>query len=166
MSGKAKQSKSKQLAAGEPVIENRKARHNYMIEETLECGIELRGTEVKSVRQGQMSLAEGWVRAEVAPPGLTLHGVHISEYSPASSAHQHDPDRARRLLAHKREIVNLATAVRSRNATIVPLKVYFVRGRAKLLVGIGVGKRKADKREDLAKKDARRDMDRAMSRRR
>jgi SsrA-binding protein len=150
----------------EPVIENRRARRTYQIGETLECGLELRGTEIKSVRQGEISIAEGWVRAEESPSSLMLHGVHIAEYPPAGAQRQHDPDRARRLLAHKREIVKLAQSVRSRGATIVPLKVYFVRGRAKVLVGVALGKRKSDKRDDLAKRDAQRDMDRAMSRRR
>ena len=154
------------MSGQEPVIENRKVRRSYQVNETLECGIELRGTEIKSVRQGQISIGEGWVRAEETPPSLTLHGVHIAEYPPAGAHRQHNPDRARRLLAHKREIVKLAQQVRSRGATIVPLKVYFVRGRAKLLVGVALGKRKADKRDDLAKRDAKREMDRAMSRRR
>lgn len=150
----------------EPVIENRRARRTYHLGETLECGLELRGSEIKSVRQGQISIAEGWVRAEENPPSLTLHGVHIAEYPPAGAQRQHDPDRVRRLLAHKGEIVKLAQGVRSRGATIIPLKVYFVRGRAKLLVGVALGKRKSDKRDDLAKRDAQREMDRAMSRRR
>lgn len=150
----------------EPVIENRRAHHTYQVGDTLECGIELRGTEIKSVREGQMSIAEGWVKAEEQPASLTLHGVHIAEYPPAGAHRQHDPDRVRRLLAHKREIAKLAQSVRSKGATIVPLKVYFVRGRAKLLVGVALGKRKADKRDDLAKRDAKREMDRAMSRRR
>ena len=150
----------------EPEIENRRARRTYQLGETLECGIELTGTEIKSVRQGQVSLAEGWVRAEEDPLALTLHGVHIAEYPPAGAGRQHDPNRTRRLLAHKREIAKLAQSVRSRGATIIPLKVYFVRGRAKLLVGVALGKRKSDKREDLARRDAQRDMDRAMSKRR
>ena len=137
-----------------------------MIGETLECGIELRGTEIKSLRESQVSIAEGWIRAEEQPLSLTLHGVHIAEYPPAGAHRQHVPDRPRRLLAHKREIEKLAQQIRARGATIVPLKIYFVRGRAKLLVGVGLGKRKADKRDDLAKRDAKRDMDRAMSRRR
>jgi len=158
--------RSRDKRPNEPLIENRRARRSYVIGETLECGIELRGTEIKSVRDAQVSIAEGWVRAEEQPLSLTLHGVHIAEYPPAGANRQHVPDRPRRLLAHKKEIEKLAQQVRARGATIIPLKIYFVRGRAKLLVGVGLGKRKADKREDLAKRDARRDMDRAMSRRR
>ena len=157
---------NKKKPSNEPVIENRKARQAYEIGETLECGIELRGTEIKSIRDSQVSLAEGWVRAEAVPPSLTLHGVHVAEYAPAGPHRQHEPVRVRRLLAHKREIEKLADQIRSRGATIVPLKMYFVRGKAKLLVGVGLGRRKADKRQDMAKKDARRDLERAMSRRR
>ena len=150
----------------EPVIENRKARHDYVVGDTLECGLELKGTEIKSVRDAQVSLAEGWIRAVEDPPSLSLHGVHIAEYPPAGVHRQHDPIRTRRLLAHKREIKKFADQIRAKSATLVPLKIYFVRGKAKLLVGVGLGKRKADKRQDLAKRDAQRDMDRAMSRRR
>ena len=150
----------------EPVIENRKARHAYSIGETLECGIRLRGTEIKSVRDSQVSLAEGWVRAEDDPPSLTLHGVHIAEYPPAGEHRQHAPIRVRQLLAHKREIVKFARQISSKGATLVPLKIYFVRGRAKLLIGVGLGKRKGDKRGDIAKRDAQRAIDQALSRRR
>ena len=88
-------------------IENRKARHQYSIEDTLEVGIVLTGSEVKSVRDGQVSLAEGWIRASISPLHITLHGVHIAEYQNASPAHQHKPQRPRVLLAHKREIRKL-----------------------------------------------------------
>jgi SsrA-binding protein len=148
----------------EPRIENRRARHDYVIEETLECGVKLAGTEVKSIRQGQVSLGEGYVRATEEPPSLTLHGVHVGEYPPAGQHRQHDAIRARPLLAHKREIRRLAIKSRERGVTIVPLKMYFVNGRVKLLVGLGRGKRRADKREDIVKRDAQRDMDRAMTR--
>lgn len=148
----------------ETTIENRKARHDYHIEETLECGIKLRGSEVKSVRAGQVSLAEGYVRAEAEPPRLTLHGVHIAEYAPAGKANQHIPASTRALLAHKREILKLAVAVKAKGATLVPLKIYFVRGRAKVLIGLGLGKRHQDKRQDLIKRDTKRDIDRAMAR--
>ncbi len=150
----------------EPTIENRRARHDYFIEDTLECGIKLTGTEIKSVRAGQMSLAEGYVRATEAPLALTLHSAHIAEYPPAGEAHQHAPTRTRVLLANKREIHKLATKSREKGFTLVPLKVYFVRGRAKLLVGLGKGKGRTDKRQDIAKRETRREIDRAMSVRR
>jgi SsrA-binding protein len=150
---------------GEPVIENRRARHEYIIEDTLECGVKLLGTEVKSIRSGQVSLAEGYVRASDAPIALTLHGVHIAEYSPAGPAHQHEPSRVRSLLAQKREIRKLASRTRDRGTTIVPLKMYFVRGRVKLMIGVARGKRKADKRQAIDRRQARRDIDRELGRR-
>ncbi len=152
--------------ARQPVIENRRARHDYLIEETLECGIRLTGTEVKSVRDGQVSLAEGYVRAVEEPPSLTLLGAHIAEYAPAGAHRQHDPARPRALLAHRREIRKLAEQTRSRGVTIVPLKMYFAKGRAKLLIGVGRGRKQQDRRETLAKRQADRDIRRALSRRR
>jgi SsrA-binding protein len=150
----------------EPTIENRKARHDYFIEDTLECGMKLTGTEIKSVRKGQVSLAEGYVHASEQPLALMLHGVHIAEYAPAGAAHQHNPIRQRILLAQKRQIRKLADRSRVRGATLIPLKIYFVRGRAKLLVGLARGKQKSDKRQSIAEREHRRDMDRAMSRKR
>ena len=152
--------------SNEPTIENRKARHEYFIEETLECGLKLTGTEIKSVRNGQVSLAEGYVMATAAPLALVLHGVHIAEYAPANPSHQHAPTRQRILLANKREIRKLADRSAQRGYTLIPLKVYFVRGRAKLLIGVARGKQKSDKRQDIAKREHQRDMDRAMSRKR
>ena len=149
-----------------PEIENRRARHDYAIEDTLECGIELLGTEVKSIRDGKMSLAEGFVMAKADPPMLELHGVHIDEYPPAGRDRQHEPRRVRRLLAHRREIVRLATEVKAKGVSLVPLKVYFAKGRAKLLVGVGKGRKKGDKREAIAEREMRRDIDREMGRRR
>ena len=148
-----------------PNIENRKVRHEYHIEDTLEVGIVLKGTEVKSLRKGQASLAEGWIRASVRPIALSMHGVHIAEYSDAGPTQQHEPTRTRVLLAHKREIAKLATFTNSQGNTLVPHKIYFSNNKAKVLVGLASGKRKADKRQDLAKKVAKRDMDRAMKRR-
>jgi len=150
----------------EPVVENRKARHDYAIAETLECGVVLVGTEVKSLRAGQASLAEGWVRAVVEPPELTLLNVNVAEYPPAGAHRQHDPIRPRRLLAHAREIVRLATECRAKGSTLIPLKIYWVKGRAKVLVGVATGKQQHDKRADIARREDRRDMDRALSRRR
>lgn len=149
----------------EPVIENRKSRFDFHIGETLECGIELRGTEVKSLRSGQASLAEGWVRGDGDPPQLTLQQVHIAEYPPAGSRLQHDPVRPRRLIAHTREIRRLLAETKAKGGTIVPLKIYWLRGRAKVLIGVGVGKAKADKRQDIAKREHQREMDRAMRKR-
>lgn len=149
----------------DPVIENRKARHDFAIGETLECGIKLLGSEVKSVRAGQMSLGEGWVRGELEPLSLTLMQVHIGEYQ-AAGHRQHPSTRQRTLLAKRREIRKIATEAQAKGGTIVPLKVYFVRGVAKLLVGVGVSKTHVDKRQDLARRDHQREIDRATSRRR
>ena len=148
------------------VVQNRRARHDYHIEETLECGLKLTGTEVKSLRAGQASLAEGYVRAEDSPISLKLHGVHIAEYPPAGEHRQHAPTRTRTLLAQKREIKKLADKTRARGTTLIPLKIYFLRGKAKILIGLATGKSKSDKRQDLSKRDAQREIDRAMSRRR
>lgn len=150
----------------EPTIENRRARHDYFIEDTLECGLKLTGTEIKSVRQGLVSLAEGYVQATAEPLALMLHSVHIAEYPPAGAAHQHLPTRQRILLAQKREILKLADKTRQKGLTLVPLKIYFVRGRAKLLIGLARGKQHADKRDAIAHREHQRDMDRAMSRKR
>ncbi|MDP7006470.1 MAG: SsrA-binding protein SmpB [Phycisphaerales bacterium] len=155
----------KKKSTSSPVIENRKARHEYHVEDTLEAGIVLQGTEVKSIRDGQVSLSEGWIRASDRPVGLSLHGVHIAEYQDASTAQQHDPIRIRVLLAHKREIIKLATFTNSQGRTLIPLKIYFSNNKAKVLIGLCSGKRKTDKRQDLAKKDAKRDMERALKKR-
>lgn len=152
--------------AREPVIENRKARFDFSIADTLECGLKLVGTEVKSLRKGQASIAEGWVLPSIEPPELTLLNATIAEYPPAGAHRQHVPNRPRRLLAHRKEILKFATEAKAKGATLVPLKIYWVKGRAKLLIGIGLGKKAHDKRESIAKREDKRDMDRAMSRRR
>jgi SsrA-binding protein len=157
--------KKNQAEAGAPAIENRKARFDYHIEETLEVGMVLRGSEVKSVRKGEVSLGEGYVLAREEPPELTLIGVNIGEYAP-SGALGHRPTRARPLLAHKREIRKLARTVVAKGLTIVPLKLYFKDGWAKLLIGVARGKQAHDKRDTIAKREAKRDIDRAMSRKR
>lgn len=148
----------------ERIIENRKARHDYIISETLETGIMLGGSEVKAVRDGKVSLAEGYVRVEAASNGLFLVGVNIGEYAPAG-ARQHPAVRSRKLLAHKNEIQKLAKAVDAKGFTIVPLKMYFKDGFAKVLIGIAQGRAAHDKRDRIAKRDAQRDIARAISKR-
>ncbi|MFO0861541.1 MAG: SsrA-binding protein SmpB [Phycisphaerales bacterium] len=151
----------------EPTIENRRARFEYAIGETLEVGIALRGTEVKSVRDGHVSLAEGYVRASASPLELTLHSANIGEYGPAGplgNGRQHAPTRVRALLAHKREILKLAKESQVKGMTIVPLKLYFKNGFAKLLIGVAKGKSKHDKRDTIKDREAKRDIDRAMTR--
>jgi SsrA-binding protein len=148
----------------EVVIENRRARFDYHIGETLEVGIILVWSEVKSVRDSKVSLAEGYVRANEDPLELSLHGVNIAEYPPAG-AHQHTPTRVRNLLAHKKEVLRLAKESSRKGMTIVPLKMYFKNGYAKLLVGVAEGKTQSDKRHTIAKREADRDIARAMSKR-
>jgi SsrA-binding protein len=143
-------------------IENRRARFEFAIGETIECGIKLYGPEVKSVREGKVSLQEGWVRAELTPPSLWLHQVNIAEYGPAGNM-QDAPTRTRKLLAHKKEIVRLFRAADVKGGTLVPLKIYFKNGYAKLLVGVGSGRDQADKRQVIAKRESDRDIRRALS---
>lgn len=156
---------AKKPSKSTPVIENRKARHDYHIQETMEAGIVLLGSEVKSLRAGQASLAEGWIRASDKPLLLTLHSVHIPEYPHASETHQHSPNRTRPLLAHKREIRKLVSFTHSKGQTLIPLKIYFSNNKAKVLIGMASGKKKTDKRRDLAKRIAMREIDRATKKR-
>ena len=160
----------KKAKPGTPTVENRKARFDYHISDTLEVGIALTGPEVKSVRDGQISLAEGFVRVQPAPPALYLHGVTIAEYGPAAGGggggdRRQRLDRTRLLLAHKREIAKLAKQVEQKGMTIVPLKLYFKNGFAKLLIGLGKGKTSHDKRTSIAERESKREMSRVMSRR-
>ena len=163
---RAAQKKKKRIAEGaQSVAENRRARFEYHITETLETGIVLVGTEVKAIRDGRVSLAEGYVRARSEPRlELELIGVNIGEYAPAG-VRQHRPKRSRKLLAHRREILKLAKATEEKGATIVPLKMYFKDGWAKVLIGLAQGKTKGDKRQDIKKRDAERDIRRALSKR-
>ncbi len=151
----------------EPTIENRRARHDYAIGETFEVGMALHGSEVKSVRNGEVSLAEGYIIARTEPFRLELLNVNIGEYAPAGTGKsQHAPKRGRILLAHKREIKKLEAATQAKGATIVPLKLYFKNGYAKLLIGIATGKKEFDKRQDIRTRETDRDIRRAMSKRR
>jgi SsrA-binding protein len=151
-----------------PTIENRKARFDYEITDTLECGIVLAGSEVKAVREGKMSINEGWVRADGPEvrggPALYLQNVNIGHYGPA--AHNQPPAlRIRKLLAHKREINKLAKQAGVKGVSILPLKVYFKNGFAKCLIGIGTGRKKHDKRDAIKEREMRRETDRAMGKR-
>ena len=158
-------SKPDKANANDRVIENRRARFDYEIGETLECGIKLYGPEVKSVREGKVSLAEGFVRADMDPPALWLHQVNIAEYSPAGRMSTDVPTRARKLLAHKKEIKRMAKLSDAKGATLVPLKVYFKGGYAKCLIGVGIGRKQSDKREVIKERESQRDIDRAMTKR-
>jgi SsrA-binding protein len=143
------------------VAENRRARFEYRIEDTWEAGIELTGTEVKSLRSGQANIAESYASAEKG--GIYLINAYIPEYNKAGSFFQHDPRRARRLLLHKTEIHKLSIAVDRQGMTMVPLELYFnARGRAKLRIALATGKKLHDKREDTAKRDWQRQKARLM----
>ncbi len=139
------------------IANNKKARFDYFIEEELEVGIELAGTEVKSLRQGKCSIKEAYVSVHNAE--LFIDGMNITPYEKGNIFNK-DPLRTRRLLAHKKEILKLFGRTREKGYTLVPLEVYFKAGRVKLLIGLGKGKKLYDKRETIAKKDARRETER------
>ena len=139
--------------------QNRKAHHDYYVEEKYEAGIELAGTEVKSVRAGTLNLKDSY--CSVKEGELFVHGMHISPYEKGNIFNK-DPVRPRRLLMHKREIMRLAGRVQQDGYTLVPLSVYFKGPRVKLELGLAKGKKLYDKRESAAKRDAKREMDRAM----
>ena len=138
---------------------NRRARFDYQIDETIEAGLVLQGTEVKSLRAGKASLAEAF--ATVRGNEAWLVQAHIPEYEFGNRAN-HDPTRQRKLLVHRREIERMAKFTQEQGRTLVPMKLYWKGGRAKLLVGLGVGKATHDKRQDLAAKDAKRQIQRAL----
>ena len=143
------------------IAENRKARFEFSIGDTFEAGIQLVGTEVKSMRTGQVNIAESY--ASVENDGIFLINAYIPEYKGAGHFFQHEPKRPRRLLLHKREIAKLAIAVERQGMTMVPLELYFnARGRAKLRIGLAQGKKLHDKREDTAKRDWQRQKARLM----
>jgi len=146
-----------------PRIVNRRATHDYHISEKLETGIVLRGSEVKSIRQGKVSLAEGYAMVEPKTGELQLLNVDIAPY-PQAGDDQHEPKRPRRLLAHKRQIDQLAGQTTAKGVTLVPLAMYFVRGKVKVEIGVGTGKKTHDKREDMKRKSADREIRRAMTR--
>ena len=145
-----------------PIADNRKARHKYEVLDTLECGIALLGSEVKSLRAGKVSLDESYGR--VIDGEVWLVGCDIAEYTFANRLN-HDPRRRRKLLLHQREIRKFAGQAFEKGLTLVPLKMYFQRGRAKLLLGICRGRKLHDKREKLKKETMKREMQRALRRR-
>lgn len=144
------------------VTENRKARHEYHILETFEAGISLFGTEVKSLRAGKANLQDSFARVENAE--LMLYNMHISPYEQGNQFN-HEPKRTRRLLMHKYEITRLLGKTREKGLALIPLKVYFKNGLAKVELALAKGKKLYDRRDDIAAKDAKREMDRAMKER-
>ena len=143
------------------VASNRKARHEYLVEDTIEAGLVLVGTEVKSLRSGGCSLQDGY--AVVRDGEATLRGVHIAPYK-QGSIHNVDPDRDRRLLLHRHELRRLATKLQERGYTLVPLRVYFKRGIAKLELGLAKGRKTYDKRQKLREQDEKRRTEEALKR--
>ena len=148
---------------GSPRIRNRRAWHDFHITEKVECGIELTGTEVKSIRNGQVKLDEA--HARIKDGEVFLIGAEISLYPQAVEAMQHHPNRARKLLLHKRQIAQLASHVKQKGHTVVPLELYFHRGWAKISLGLAEGKQQFDKRDSIKKRDQQRDIDRDLSQR-
>jgi SsrA-binding protein len=145
--------------AGDGVIAtNRAAYHNYFVLETVEAGMALYGTEIKSLRSGGANLREGFIR--IANGEAWLVNVHISPYE-GGNVRNHEPDRERKLLLHKAEIIAIASKAKQKGLTMVPLRIYWSKNRAKLEIGLAKGKRQYDKREAIAARDARREMDRA-----
>ena len=145
-----------------PIATNRKAYHDYEVLESVEVGLVLTGTEIKSIREGHVSLREAYVRPEGGE--LWLLGAHIAPYS---HAHQfsYEPTRRRKLLLHKAQILDLAAAVNERGLTLVPLRLYLKAGRAKIELGLVRGRRQYDKRQVIAKREAERQMQRALRQR-
>ena len=139
------------------IANNKKVYHDYFIEDTYEAGIVLHGTEVKSLRMGKCSIKESFLRIENGE--MMIYGMHISPYEKGNIFNK-DPLRTRKLLLHKSEIMKLVGKVKEKGFTLVPIEVYFRDGRAKMLIGLAKGKKLYDKREDIAKKDMKREAER------
>ena len=144
------------------IVTNRKARFEFALESPMEAGLVLLGSEVKSLRAGQVTIAEAFV--DVKPDGVDLVGAHIAPYEQATFT-GHVPTRRRRLLLNKREIEKLRKGVEQKGYTVVPLKIYFKDGRAKLEIALGKGKKVHDKRHSIAERESKRRIERAMSER-
>ncbi|MBO5400689.1 MAG: SsrA-binding protein SmpB [Spirochaetaceae bacterium] len=139
------------------IAQNKKARFNYSIEDTYECGIELQGTEVKSFKNGNISFPDAF--AEIIKNEVWVKNLHISEYS-FSSIFNHNPDRPKKLLLHKEEIKRLDRKVQEKGFTLIPLDFYLKNGRVKVKLGVCKGKKQFDKRADIKERDVKRDMQR------
>ena len=149
--------------AEKPIAENRRARHDYQFVEKVEAGLVLTGTEVKSLRAGRTTMAHAY--ADVRDGEAWLHGLEIAAYEQGNRAN-HEPVRARKLLLHRREIDSLYGKVREKGLTIVPTRLYFKDGRVKVELAVARGKELRDKRRDVAERDAKRQMERALKSRR
>jgi SsrA-binding protein len=144
------------------VATNRKARHEYFLLDTYEAGLVLKGSEIKSIRAGQVSLAQAYVSVE--GDEVWLVNSHIAPYNEASR-NNHDPVRTRKLLLHRSEIRKLSDKIRQKGATVVPLRIYLKDGKAKIEIALAKGKKQYDKRAEIAKRDAKREMDRSYKQR-
>jgi len=147
------------VAAEKLIVDNRRARHDYHLSDKVEAGLVLSGTEVKSLRGGQATLQQAY--AEVREGEAWLNGLHIPEYTQGNRAN-HDPDRPRKLLLHRREIDRLYGQVRERGYTVVPTRLYFKGGRVKVELALARGKEVRDKRRDIAARDAKRQIEREL----
>lgn len=160
----AKKNKNTKPKTHTPRIVNRRARHDYHIIESLEVGIALLGSEVKSIRNGQVSLAEGFAMIDPSAMELFLHDVDIAQYKHATSAGSgHAPKRRRKLLAHRKQIRKLQDMTNDKGNTLIPLTMYFERGMVKLEIAVAKGKRDYDKRQDMKTRDAGKEIRRAMT---
>ena len=139
------------------IAQNKKAQHDYFVLETYEAGIELFGTEVKSIRKGRVNLKDSWCSIDEGE--IFVNGMHVSPYEQGNIFNR-DPMRVKRLLMHKREINRLFGVTKQQGLTLIPLSVYFLKGRAKIEVGLCKGKKNFDKRDVAAKKDAQREIER------
>jgi SsrA-binding protein len=140
------------------IAENRKARHDYFIEDQMEAGLVLKGTEVKALRQGRANLKDSY--AKIKNGELFVHQMHISAYSFAYYDN-HNPLRVRKLLLHKKEILKLYAKLNERGFSLIPLRLYFREGKVKMLLGLAKGKRQYDKRDTIRSREQKRDLDRA-----
>ncbi len=146
------------------IATNRRARHDYGIVDEIECGIVLTGSEVKALREGHVQIADAFAR--IIQGQVWLDGMHIPPYQFAHGVGAHDPNRARKLLLHRREIERIAAEIKREHLTMVPLSLYFKDGRVKVEIGMGRGRKKADKRQVIAERDSQREIQRALGRQR
>ena len=147
------------MANMKTIVQNKKARHDYFVEETYEAGIELCGTEVKSLRAGRVNLKDSW--CSIVDGEIFVNGMHISPYEQGNIFNR-DPMRVRRLLMHKKEILKLYGTVKQTGYSLIPISLYFKDSKVKLQVGLCKGKKLYDKRADMAERSAKRDMERAI----
>ncbi len=145
------------------IAQNKRARHDYQIVDAVEAGIVLSGSEVKSMRTGQVQMTESFAR--IRDGEVWMEGVHIPPYRYAVGVGAHDPDRSRKLLLHRNEIRKLAARIDAERVALVPLRLYFKDGKAKVELGIGKGRTKADKRQAIAERDSEREIRRELGRR-